>query len=491
MKPLLLEEIKNAVRAELKTELSKGLAQRVCTDSRQVQPGDLFVALRGEKFDGHDFLEPAVAGGARALLVDRSMPLTAALRDSKVSILKVDDCRAALGRLGRFYRRELLRSVRIVAVTGTNGKTTVREMIYWAMSKYKKGHRSPANYNNDIGVPLTLLGIDPDHEFAVVEIGSNRTGEVAALARVTEPDVALITYVGPGHLEGLRDVEGVSVEKVSITAGLKPHGILICGCDHAPTLDRVKALGCHVITFGLDAAADVSALELDLRPGRIGFLTNDRCRVEIPLSGLHNVKNALAALAATRRLGITSEQFAAAMRDFPGIAGRMECQSINGITIIDDSYNANPSSMAAALLELTGYQQAGRRILVAGDMCELGPTAEYYHRELGRAVALSNVDVLFAVGPQAAWTAQAALECGMGRGDIQRSINSRRLARLIKSSIRDDDVILVKGSRSMQMERVVQALRRYRGGRPRIIRAGPARELPAPSRQALVENLRR
>ena len=479
MKALLAEEVKNAVRAVLKTELRKGLITGVTTDSRQVKPGDLFIALRGEHFDGHIFIEEAVTAGAKAILVDRNIPLTETLRQAEVIVLKVDDTREALGLLARFYRRNLLRGVRIVGITGTNGKTTTREMIYGAMIRYKSGYRSPSNFNNDIGVPLTLLGIEPDHEFAVVEMGSSAPGEIAALSRMAEPDVAVITHVGPGHLEGLRDVDGVSMEKVSITAGLKDHGIVICGLDHEPTLDRIRAQGQHMISFGLEEKADVCAFDVELEPGRMRFTTNDRAVVDVPIGGIHNVKNALAALAVCRRLGITSRQFADAMRQFQPVPGRMRTIDAKGITIIDDSYNANPASMTAAMLELSNCKEAGRRILVMGDMYELGSESQKYHRELGRAIAQSNIDVLYAVGPQAVWTAQAALQAGMGRANVQKSITSKRLARLIKSMLRDEDVILVKGSRAMKLELVVQALERYRGGRPLVVRAGAARELPA------------
>jgi UDP-N-acetylmuramoyl-tripeptide--D-alanyl-D-alanine ligase len=470
MKALLVEEIKNALRAELKTALCKAMVGAVATDSRLVKAGDLFVALRGEKFDGHNFIAGAIENGAVAVLVDRNIPLPEAVNEKQVCVMKVDDSVEALGRLARFYRRNLLRSVRIIGVTGSNGKTTTRQMIYHVLSKHKKGYQSPKNFNNAIGVPLTIFGIDPDHEFAVVEIGTNHPGEVAALSRIIEPDIAVITHVGPTHLEGLRDVEGVSVEKVSIVAGLKEHGVIICGTDHEPTLEKVRALGHHLITFGLDEQADVSGRKVKQEWGKLSFETSDQCEVKLPIGGLHNVKNALAALAVTRRMGIANRDFAAAMADFEAVPGRMNYHHIKGITIIDDSYNANPVSMEAALAELDSHTGAGRRIFVCGDMCELGEASAEYHRKLGRSVKQSRVDILMTVGERGAITAQAALEAGMGRSSVQRSVSSKRLARLIKSMIRDEDVILVKGSHAMQMELVVQSLQRYRGGRPLVIK---------------------
>jgi len=463
MKAILLEEVKNVLRAELKTPLRKGLIARVTTDSRQVKAGDLFVALRGERFDGHDFIDAAVRAGAEAVLIERNIPLPEEVKQAGAVVMQVEDTVRSLGALAQFYRRHLCGSVNVVAVTGTNGKTTVREMIYHVLSRFKKGHRSPRNFNNHIGVPLTIFGIEAEHDFAVVEIGTNAPGEVAALSRIAEPDIAVITHVGPSHLEGLKDVEGVSVEKVSIIAGLKKHGMLVCGVDHPPTLERAEALGGHLITFGLDTKCDVYAEKIERDKGGVRFVTNDRCEVRLGMLGVHNVNNALAALAVVRRLGITSAQFSEALKDFRSSKGRMECREVNGITIIDDSYNANPVSMAAALEELVNFPQAKRRVFVAGDMYELGEKSEEFHRELGREIAREGIELLLTVGPRGAQVAEAALEAGMGRGSIMRCKNSKRMARLIKSMLYDGDVVLVKGSRAMEMEKVIVSLGRWKG----------------------------
>jgi len=476
MKPLLLDEIKHAVHGELKTSVEKGLITSVTTDSRNVQPNSLFVALRGEKYAGQDYSGAALQAGAQAVLRDRNIP----------SIMKVRDTVAELGDLARFYRRSLGHRVTIIAVTGSAGKTTTREMIYHVLSKYKRGHRSPNNYNNQIGVPLTLFGIEPDHEFAVVEMGTNAPGEIATLSRIAEPDIAVITHVGASHLEKLGDVDGVSVEKISISAGVKDRGVLVCGSSHAGTLDRVRALGRHVITFGLGEDMDVRGFNVVHEPGRVRFETSDHSEIVIPVGGIHNVENALGALAVVRRMGLTNREFAAAIADFKGPRRRMEYLSVNGITIIDDCYNANPSSMQMAVQELCSHKKAMRRVLVVGDMYELGESTERAHVELGRKIAASNVDILFAVGPQAAITALTAIESGMPRGQVQRSLTSNRLARLIKSMIFEGDVILVKGSRAMQMEKVVDSLNRFRGrrsvrmGSPRVIRTGVAQSIEEP-----------
>lgn len=474
MKALLLDEVKHALHGEYKSPAREKLITGVTTDSRDVSPGDLFLALRGERYDGHEFIDDAVAAGAVAVVADRSIPVSALMTANEACLIKVDDTMTALGELSRFYRRSLGKGITVIAVTGSNGKTTTREMIYHVLSKKRHGHRSPRSFNNHVGVPLTLLGLEPDHDFAVVEIGTSAPGEVAALARLAQPDVAVITSVGLSHLAGLKDVEHISLEKTSIVAGLDETGVIVCGTEHVPTLERVRALGNRMISFGLEEAADVRASNVRREQGCMRFETNDRVDIKLPMGGAHNVTNALAALAAVRRLGVTSAEFAQAMQDFTPVPQRMAYQQVNGITVIDDTYNANPSSMAAALAELVSHDEAPRRVMIVGDMAELGDASDELHRELGQRIAAANVDLLLAVGPQAAICANAALENGMGWAGVTRSVSSKRLARLVKSMIRKGDVILVKGSRAMEMEIVVASLLRFRGA--------PGEDKPTPRR---------
>ncbi len=463
MRPLLLDEVKNVIQAEIKTALQKGLVRAVSIDSREDQEESLFFALRGENFDGHDFIDEVVRKGARAIVVDRNLPISGTVAASGVSILKVDDSIKALGRLSRFYRKEMVGSVDVVGITGSNGKTTVREMVYHVLSKYRVGCRSPKNFNNSIGVPLTLFQIESGHQFAVIEIGTNAPGEVANLSRIAQMDVAVITHVGPSHLEGLGDINGVAEEKASIVAGLKDRGIIITGVDHPGIIEKLRGMGRTFVTCGMQDDCDVRAVNLSRREGYYSFETNDRCPIILRTPGLHNVKNALLALATVRRLGVTSSQFADAIEDFRLVSGRLNYRQINGITIIDDSYNANPSSMDAALEELLSNDKARRRVLICGDMQELGTQAREYHRQLGRKAAGSKVDLLLAVGELSACAAKSALDAGMGWSSVQRAINSKRMARLVKPLIQNGDVILVKGSRSMEMEKIVESLGRWRG----------------------------
>lgn len=462
MKPLVLNEVKNILRAELKTLYAKGLISGVSIDSRTLEPGDLFVAIGGENYDGHDFIKEAISAGAKAVLIEKNLPIPDQAHQREVCVMKVENTTSALGDLARHYRRSLKHGLTVIAVTGSNGKTTTREMIYHVLSKHKSGHRSPKNYNNHLGVPLTIFGVEPEHDFVVLEVATNSPGEIAALSRIVEPDVSVITSIAASHLEGLKDLDGVSTEKISIVAGMADRGVVICGRDHPPTLDRLRPLDVHTITFGFDAEADISALEINRHEDGISFVTNDRCEIKLPLLGRYNVGNALAALAAVRRMGLTSLDFSEAMADFTAVKQRMAVSHVNGITIIDDSYNANPHSTAAALEELGLQTQAKRRVFILGDMNELGPESQRYHEQLGRDIVASNVDLLLTVGPLAAMAANTALKTGMGLSSVQRSINSRRMARLVKSLLLDGDVVLVKGSRAMEMEKVVDSLNRYK-----------------------------
>jgi len=471
MKPLSLDEIKHVLHGELKTPLRSVLVRRITTDSREVRKGDLFFALRGEKFDGHDYIDAAVQLGAVGVIADRSLPISETVNRYQAVVLQVGNTVEALGSLARYYR-ESHHSMSVIAVTGSNGKTTTREMIYHVLSKYKSGHRSPKSFNNEIGVPITLLGVEADHEFVVVEIGSNARGEVAALSKIARPDIAVITQVGAAHLAGFGSLDGVSVEKSSIVDGLKERGLIVCHAGHQGTIDRVRSFGHQVITFGVDMEADVTARGIRRANGKIYFETNDHCQIALSVGGLHNVSNALAALVVARRLGVQTKEFAEAIADFHGVPGRLQYHHYNGITVIDDTYNANPYSMEAAVQELESQYQARRRVLIVGDMGELGEVSEAQHRALGQRIAHAKIDYLLTVGDMGAVVAAAALEAGMGRGRVQRAVTSKRLARLAKSLMYDGDVILVKGSRFMKMEEVVKSLSRWRGKEKKTVSLG-------------------
>lgn len=421
----------------------------VSTDSRNLTKGALFIALQGERFDGHDYVAQAQQNGAAAALVTKAL-------DIDIAQVIVGDTRLALGNLAAYWRQQF--SIPVAAITGSNGKTTVKEMLA-AILRFAAGSdedvlATQGNLNNDIGLPLTLLGLRPHHRYAVTEMGMNHTGEIQYITRIAKPTVALINNAGNAHLEGLGSIEAVANAKGEIFEGLSAHGTAVINLDDAfAELWKSLAGKRKVITFGFDQSADVSAdyrllpessqIALKTAKGEISF--------ELTIPGEHNVKNALAAASVAIALGISLPAISAGFGQFSGVKGRLQKQSCKfGAKLIDDTYNANPASMRAAVDVLSGLP--GTRILVMGDMGELGARASELHREIGQYAKSKNIDVLFALGDLSLETAQA-----FGAGATHFESIDALVAALI-ARLDQQVTVLVKGSRFMRMERVVHAL---------------------------------
>jgi len=421
----------------------------VSTDTRAIADGQLFIALRGERFDAHDFLAPAVASGASALLVDAADKLPAG-----VPAVLVDDTRIALGRLGAAWRAGF--TLPVIAVTGSNGKTTTKEMIA-AILKAQFGAAVLAtrgNLNNDIGLPLTLLGLSERHHAAVIEMGMNHPGEIAYLAPLGAPNVALVTNAQRAHLEGMGDMDEVAREKGCIFSGLQPDGVAVVNADdnYADTW-RAMAAPHSVRTFGIDHAADVHGTvrqhgletELELRAPE-GEAT---LRLRIP--GRHNARNAVAAAAACLAAGIPMTAVVAGLEGFSGVKGRLQRRAgRNGAEILDDTYNANPDSVRAGIDVLAST--IGRKLLVLGDMGEIGEASGQYHDEIGGYAKSQGIDRLYALGDAAQ---QAVRNFGEG---ARHYCNLEKLVAAVDKELGPETTVLVKGSRFMKMERVVEAL---------------------------------
>lgn len=422
----------------------------VHSDSRNLPPGCLFVALRGKHFDGHAFVQEALRKGAAAVMIDRAHPLP----PGSPSMLVVEDTRLALGRLAAWHRAQM--PARIVAITGSNGKTTVKEMTA-AILRAHAGEQAvlatEGNLNNDIGVPLTLLKLTPAHRYGVIEMGMNHAGEIAYLSRLAQPDVALINNAQRAHLEGLATVEAIARAKAEIYEGLRPEGVaLINGDDpHAPLWLEINR-GRRALRFGLGPEAELWA-EYALEPNgaRLALHTPlGRIECTLHLPGLHNVRNAVAAAAAAFAVGASAEAIRAGLNAYRGVKGRLQRHPcILGATLIDDSYNANPDSVAAAIAVLAA--QPGRRILVLGDMGELGPRAAELHREIGQQAKAAGIDRLLALGELAVHAVK-----GFGPGAMHFERIEELLAE-IENALAPDVTVLVKGSRFMRMERIVQS----------------------------------
>ena len=423
--------------------------RRVSTDSRSIRPGDLFIALRGEKFDGGAFAAQALQQGAAGVVLDaRQAPEIA-------SAIRVEDTRLALGRLAAAWRQRF--AIPVVAITGSNGKTTVKEMLA-AILRAEAGSEAAVlhtegNLNNDIGLPLMLLRLRSTHRFAVLEMGMNHAGEIDYLTRLARPDVAVVNNALSAHIGFLGSVENIARAKGEIFNGLTNAGIAVLNADDAHAwLWRESNAQRPIIDFGLRGPAAVRG---QYRPSGFGSaltlsLPDADLDIALQVPGEHNVMNALAAAAAALALGVSHRSIVAGLSDFSGVKGRLQKKpALHGSTFIDDTYNANPDSVKAALTVLA--QQPGTRVLVLGDMGELGAEAPAMHAAIGRTARAAGVDRLLALGDLSRETVAA-----FGAGAMHFERIEELLAEL-ENSLTPDTTVLVKGSRFMQMERVVKS----------------------------------
>jgi UDP-N-acetylmuramoyl-tripeptide--D-alanyl-D-alanine ligase len=414
---------------------------RIATDTRTVAAGDCFVALRGEKFDAHEFLADAVAKGAAAVVVHDA----ARAARLGVPVYVVDDTTRALGRLARYRRRAWGRPV--IGVVGTNGKTSTKELVRAALGSRLRVHATVGNYNNLVGVPQTLFALPDDADIAVIEMGTNQPGEVAALRAIVDPDVVVVTSIAEEHLEGLGDLEGVLREEISACDGVP---VAITPASQPEVADAARSRAKRVVSAGLDAG-DVRASRWSVASDGTGSLELDGTDVRVPLRGVHNLRNAMLALAAAREAGISMADAARGIAAMPSPPMRVSFESHGGVTVINDAYNSNPGSARAAL-ELLEHAGDGRqRVAVLGTMLELGPQADRLHDEIARAALAASIDVIVGVGGFAEALARVAPgdARAFGGADPASAWDAAR------SRLRRDAVILLKGSRGVRLERLV------------------------------------
>ncbi len=423
----------------------------VSTDTRTIAPGELYVALRGPNFDGHDFVAQAAQKGAVGAMVERPL-------DLELSQLKVADTRVGLGILAAAWRQVF--SIPLVAVTGSNGKTTVKEMLAAILSCRGRVLATLGNLNNDIGMPLTLLRLQ-NEDYAVIELGANGPGEIGYLSGIARPDVVVLNNVGKAHLEGFGSLEGIARAKAEIISGLSAEGVVVInGDDRWAELWRDLAEGRRVLSFGVETAADVSANPQQLRTHWDGH--GFRCRfdmrtpqgevtIDLALAGRHNLLNALAAAAAAQALGAGLEDIREGLAGIRPVRGRLQTRTApSGLRVIDDTYNANPDSVVAAIEVLV--TAPGRRWLILGDLAELGPESERLLGELGTRARAAGLDRLCTLG-----TISAAATRTFGPG-ARHFADRQALIEELREQLESEDYVLVKGSRSAAMELVVNAL---------------------------------
>ncbi|MBI2885521.1 MAG: UDP-N-acetylmuramoyl-tripeptide--D-alanyl-D-alanine ligase [Candidatus Omnitrophica bacterium] len=434
--------------------------ERIALDSRRVNPGEAFVALTGRRLDAHAFIPEAVGRGAACLVVSRALEQLVS-----VPTIQVEDTTRALGRLAAAHRRRF--ALPVVAVTGSCGKTTTKELLAHLLSHQHRVLKTAGTQNNHIGVPLTLLQLSAAHEMAVVELGSNHSGEIAYLAGLASPTMAVITNVGPAHLEFFGSIEAIFREKLSLLSALPPGGTAVLPGDQLDVLLQAQARlpeGARVVTFGSTERCDVQAVAIRKRPeGWSLRLRGVAGEFVMSLPGSHNVENALAALACVSALGVPLESVQEPLSRFAGLPMRSEVFRCGDVTIVNDCYNANPLSFARAL-EILQDVEAQRKVVIAGDMLELGAHAVGAHRSIGELAATSGCGLLIGVGAFAQAILDGAAASPSAPARLVAAADVSELLPMLSTLIRPGDGVLIKGSRGARLEQVTEWLCQGRNG---------------------------
>lgn len=433
---------------KLTAELFNGDAvfTQVNTDTRTLAAGELFIALRGEKFDAHDFIQQAVAKKPVALVVEKFFP------DIDLPQLVVSDCLLALGQIAAFNRQ--LFTGPVIAITGSSGKTTVKTMLASILQEAGNTHATKGNFNNHIGVPLTLLQLNADHQFAVIEMGASGPNEIAYLCELAKPNVSMINNVMPAHIAGFGSIEGVAKAKGEIYQALEASGIAVVNIDDQFSSFWMNSLiRSSVIRVSLNQAADCFATSIHLHNDAVEYVMHyqqDSCQIRLQIPGEHNVRNALMASACAIALGVDLQKIQSGLKNFFPVSGRMSRYlGINGVEIIDDSYNANPGSVRAAIDVLANLPKG---ILVLGDLAELGDDTEKLHAQLGTYAKEKNIGQIFTLGKLSENVSRA-----FGKG-AEHFVDREKLIEKLKQQATSGMTYLIKGSRSAQMDLVVRAL---------------------------------
>jgi len=429
----------------------------ISTDSRTIKKGDLFVALIGERFDAHDFAFQAIKQGAMGAILSHEVKGLDEL-SAQSSIVMVKDTTKALGDIARYYKNKF--SVTVIGITGSNGKTTTKDMASSVLSGKFSVLKSEGNLNNTIGLPLTLFRLSSAYDTAILEMGISIPGEMRQLVEIAQPNVAVVTNISTTHLEFLGSIEGVAKEK-QILAEYAESAVL--NADDPYVAKMRSVVKGNVIFYGIDKPADVIAKDIILdQDGRPEFTVNDK-RIKLLSVGRHNVYNALASISVGMLFGVGLDSIKASLESYQHTPMRMQRLMVDGVTIINDTYNSNPVSMRAAVDLLKNLKCDGRKILVAGDMLELGEQSDEFHNATGRYIGLSGiVEMLVTVGDKADKMVESAIETGMKKV-IACKTNSEA-AEYLRKTMNNGDIVLIKGSRGMKMEQIVKAIEKVGNG---------------------------
>src|SRR5256885_2840305 len=448
MDALSLRQIAEFARAEILCGKAETMIERVSTDSRTIKPGELFVALRGENFDAHNFLDHVAKAGAAGALVSRDPPPGL---PQTFAILRAADTLVAYQTLAANYRKTL--PLKVLGITGSNGKTSTKDFTASILGRAFRVTKTEGNFNNHVGLPRTMLEANRDDRFAVWELGMNHPGEIAALARIASADAAIITNIGIAHIEFMGSREAIAREKGALAEAIDRSGFVVLNADDEFSGSIAQRTRARVILAGIEKGA-IRAIEVQQTSGGCEFTIVEgahRCRAQLPVPGLHMVQNAMLAVAAGRAFGVSLEECAAGLVSAPLTKVRLQIREINGVKFIDDRYNANPDSMKAALRTLMELDTDGKRVAVLGRMLELGAESERGHREVGETAATLGIDHLIAIADDT--IADAAEKAGLENSAVAK--DACEPAEMLSEIVRPADLVLIKGSRSSRTELVL------------------------------------
>ena len=437
------------------------------TDSRTIAPGHIFLALKGERYDGHHFLADVVNAGGAGVIVELGTSIPQDFATKGLVVITVGSTLEALGDLAMWWRKQW--GGKLIAITGSNGKTTTKEMAASILSLTANTKKSPGNFNNLIGLPLTILSLEKEHRLAVLEMGMNRPGEIARLTQIAHPDIGLITNVARAHLEGLGDLQGVVKAKGELLEVMSEDSTAILNGDGELYDQMAPAFGGEIITFGLGNANQIRAGNIKALGSRDQafdiYLNNERVPVKIRLPGIHNVCNAVGGAAIAYCLSVSKELIAQGLEEFAPLKGRFQVEDLNGgIQVIDDTYNANPSSLSAALQTVKELRAEKQGLVVGfGEMMELGQESSKYHVDAGKRIADMGARYLVTLGEHGAHVIEGACQGGMERAQTHLAANHAEMIDALKANVRGNDIVLLKGSRKVALDKVVEAIKDFYG----------------------------
>lgn len=462
MQAVSVKEVVDITKGELIRGDPYEYIQNFSIDSRTLIPGDVFIAIKGNHFDGHQFVKDVIRKGAKGIIIEDGFNLPDYLPSI---VVKVKDTIRAMGDIARLFRNRFKGPV--IAITGTVGKTTTKEIVSCVLGKRLSVHKTQGTLNNHIGVPITLWGLEVGHSVCIMELGMSNIGEIKYLADIVRPDVGVITNVGPAHLEKLGCIENVVKAKAELLEVMPPEGLIILNRDD-PYFSQLEArTTCRLVTVGRHHESDFQAVDIKMVDGAnlefkvIAKPFSDILDVRTPIIGLHNIYPSLIAIAIGYGFRMAPEDILSGLIDVKLPKMRLELKEIAGIKVLDDSYNANPISMQGALETLCTFSPTGKRIFVCGDMLELGKDALKYHKELGRQIVKYKVDRLVTIGRLSKIVSSSAIDCGMQAEYVRHCNDNVEAVSVLAHWLEPGDIVLVKGSRLMHMEEITKGMEEY------------------------------